>query len=154
MGVVITRGHREKGQALIESAFVLLPMMALVCGLIDFAMSSLVQSTLNHAVREGVRYGVTGRSDAEIKAIVKRYSMGFLGSENQHLIRIQYLNATTFQVEEGPGSNRSGNILEVRVNDYPWGWIYPMGRVSPRFAIRAESADIVEPLNAVPVNRE
>ncbi len=55
--------QRQAGQALAEFAMVLPVLVLLIFGLVD--TSRLYQSwvTMQHAAREGARYGVTGRID-------------------------------------------------------------------------------------------
>ncbi|MEX2225288.1 MAG: TadE family protein [Dehalococcoidia bacterium] len=60
------RRRRERGQTLAEFALVAPIFFLLVFGFID--MARLYQSwvTIQHAAREGARYGVTGRADCNI----------------------------------------------------------------------------------------
>ncbi|ACB85885.1 TadE/TadG family type IV pilus assembly protein [Natranaerobius thermophilus] len=50
--------HRERGQALVELAFVLPVLLLLVFGIIEFGSIFHAQLTLNNASREGARHGV------------------------------------------------------------------------------------------------
>ena len=54
---VTTRSRRRgrRGNAFIEAAFVLVPLFALIFAILDFGLAIFVRSTLQHAVREGVR---------------------------------------------------------------------------------------------------
>lgn len=57
------RGAGERGQALVEFAAVFLAFMMLVFGVIEFARLYESWIVVQHAAREGARYGVTGRAD-------------------------------------------------------------------------------------------
>lgn len=76
------RGRR--GSVLVESSFALLPLMALLFGVIDIAFAVFVRNTMQFAVRQGVRYAVTSQTmpgmgqDQSIKTTVATYSMGLL----------------------------------------------------------------------------
>jgi len=60
------RAQEERGQALVEFALVAMVFFLLVFGIIDFARFFHSWVTVQHAAREGARYGVTGRSDCDI----------------------------------------------------------------------------------------
>lgn len=53
----------RKGQALVEFALALPILLLFVFGIIDLAWMFYVNLTMQHAVREGTRYAVTGRKD-------------------------------------------------------------------------------------------
>ena len=74
----------RRGSVLVESSFALLPLLALIFGVIDIAFAIFVKNTMQYAVRQGVRYAVTSQTmagmgqDNSIKTVVKTYSMGLL----------------------------------------------------------------------------
>jgi hypothetical protein len=57
------RRRRERGQTLAEFAMVLPILALLIFGLVDTARLYQSWVTMQHAAREGARYGVTGRID-------------------------------------------------------------------------------------------
>ena len=66
---------REKGAALIEAAIVMPLLLALVFGIWTVARAYNVRNTMEHAVREGVRFGATelpwdGTSVSQVEAVV------------------------------------------------------------------------------------
>jgi Flp pilus assembly protein TadG len=76
---------------------VLIPLVALWVAIIDFGFGIFLKGTFQHAVREGVRYAVTSRTepgmgqDASIKQVVQRNAMGFLnGDQGAARIHIRY----------------------------------------------------------------
>ena len=56
----LSEGRRRKsgGQSIIESAFTMLPLFALILGTADFGFMIFRWTTLQNAVREGVRYAM------------------------------------------------------------------------------------------------
>ena len=56
----------DSGQALVEFALVSMVLFLFIFGIIDFARAYQSWVTVQHAAREGVRYGVTGRSDCDL----------------------------------------------------------------------------------------
>jgi Flp pilus assembly protein TadG len=112
---------------MVEAALILLPILTLLFAIIDFNLFIFVRNTMQHAVREGVRYAVTYQTktglghDASIKAVVKENAMGFLGGTLVDTkVSIKYFRPT--DLTEVPG-NLPGNIIEVKLNNYRWGWI-------------------------------
>src|SRR5258707_7243009 len=78
----------ERGNAMVEMALVLLPLMAMMLAIADYAIPIFLHSALMNAVREGCRFGITyqttyggttyGAQTAAIKAVVQANAMGFL----------------------------------------------------------------------------
>lgn len=148
MSVCAHRPRGERGNTIVETALILLPFLALIFAFVDHGLVVFLQSTFQHAVREGVRYAVTyqtfpGRGhDASIREVVLRQSMGFLrGREN--LIQIRYFDPITFA--EVP-DNLPGNIIEVSIEGYPFRWLAPLWRSSSPLSITARAADRMEGL--------
>lgn len=145
----VRRRRRRSGAALVELAFVVLPLVAIWAALADFSFALFLKATFQHAAREGVRYAVTSRTepgmghDASIKAVVQRHAMGFLnGAEGASKIRIRYYVPGTFSETQ---SNAGGNIVEVSIEDYRWNWMAPVlrGNASP-LALVVRSSDRME----------
>ena len=53
------RNRRRSGNALLESAFTILPTFALIFAFVDFGLLLFRWATLQNAVREGCRYAIT-----------------------------------------------------------------------------------------------
>lgn len=147
---VLSRGGRRKGNMILETTLVLVPLLALIFAIIDFGMVVFLKSTFQHAVREGVRYGVTYQTmqgmghDASIKSVVQYNSMGFLaGDENLEKIKIRYYLPDT--LVETPFNN-PGNLLEVSVEGYRWGWIAALMRSGTPLMLNAYASDRMEGL--------
>jgi Flp pilus assembly protein TadG len=147
------RAGSRKGSSYIEFALVLLPLLALALGIIDFAVPIFLWSTFNHAAREGVRYGITyqtksGLSHSEsIKSVVQANAAGFLaGSVGMSKIQVKFYSPTTFLEVTGANANDGGNIVEVSVVGYEWGWTVPLWRSRTPLSINVASADRLEVL--------
>jgi TadE-like protein len=167
-----SRKRRTRGNAILESALVFLPTMALLFAIIDSAMVIFIQNTFKHAVREGVRFAITERllpghsSQVDsIKAIVQQNAMGFLlGSAGLNKIDVRFYSPTTFTEATGAAANVGGNIVEVTISPcaagdgsdcFKWGWMAPLqagwsnsnamtGRATSPMTIAARSADRLE----------
>lgn len=138
------------GNAFVEASLVLVPLLALIFAIVDFGLAIFVRTTLQHATREGVRYAVTYQTmsgmghDASIKTVVQRAALGLLnGQQGLSKIHIRYYDPITFQEVQ---SNSPGNLIEVSVEDFTWGWIAPLLRSASPIAISARSSDRMEGL--------
>lgn len=148
------KSSRKSGNAMIETALVITPVLALLFGIIDFSMAIFVRSTLQAAVREGVRYAVTYQTiggscqDASIKAVVQNYAMGLASStSNGNLIHTRYYAPTNLTTEvTGSGSNAPGNVVQVSVENYQWSWIAPLLRPGGTINVSVYAADRMEGL--------
>ena len=147
------RGRR--GSVLVESSFTLLPLLALLFGVIDIAFAIFVRNTLQFAVRQGVRYAVTSQTmtgmgqDQSIKTVVKTYSMGLLdGLTADHNgmahISITYYDPVSLGSVAGVNSNLGGNIVVVSCAGLSWAWMVPLLRSNAAMQFSVSSADIME----------
>ncbi len=142
---------------MVETAMILLPLLALVFAFVDHGLVVFLQSTFQHAVREGVRYAVTYQTsgglghDASIRQVVAQQSMGFLRGK-EDAIKIRYFDPSTFQ--EVP-DNVPGNIIEVSVEGFEHQWLAPLWRAPGTIRISARAADRMEglPTGAAPPPR-
>lgn len=57
--------YKSKGSTIVEFAMVNVVLMMLLFTIIDFGIFGYVKLTMQHAVREGARYAVTGGSDLD-----------------------------------------------------------------------------------------
>ena|SRR5581483_994661 len=114
----IRRKRHERGSVFVEFGLVLIPTFGLIFLALNLAWVLFGWACLQEAVREGVRYGVTGPTqtglDASIKAFVTTMSMGFINSNNNPNIQVQYLSPTTLTDVTGQsGATQAGNVLKV-----------------------------------------
>ena len=150
--------RRRKGSVIIELSFTLVPFLAMLFAIGDFAMPIFLHSTFDAAVREAVRFGVTynttyngtsysTQTDA-IKAVVQGNSLGFLsGSTGLSQISVKYyLPVSPFGQVTGVGSNANGNILEVSIAGFNWLPMAPVNRLASALSVGAISSDRLESL--------
>jgi Flp pilus assembly protein TadG len=126
--VTARRKRKSRGHVMIESAFTLLPMFALLFGIMDLCVMTFRWTTLQNAVREGVRYAVTFQTQgalgqaASITNVVERNALGFVKSTDspQHIF-VTYLNP-----DLTTGSNTPGNVVEVTVKNVSFSFMAPL----------------------------
>jgi Flp pilus assembly protein TadG len=98
------RSARQRGNAMLETALVFVPMMVMFFGIIDVSMVVFLQSTLMSASREGTRFAITFRSTYNgtscatsqatcITSVVQTNAFGFLAGAKSNLITVNYYTA-------------------------------------------------------------
>jgi Flp pilus assembly protein TadG len=155
---VAAGSQRRRGTVIVELSFTLVPFLAMMFAIGDFAMPIFLHSTFTAAVREGVRFGVTynttyngttysTQTDA-IKAVVQANGLGFLaGSSGLSQISVKYyLPVSPFGQVTGTGANANGNILEVSIAGFNWLPMAPVGRMASALSVGAISSDRLESL--------
>jgi Flp pilus assembly protein TadG len=151
--------NRRRGAVIVELSFTLVPFLAMMFAIAEFAMPIFLHSTFNAAVREGVRFGVTYNTSyngtsyssqtAAIQAVVQANSLGFLqGSTGLSQILVKYyLPVSPYGQVTGAGANANGNILEVSISGFNWLSMAPVGRyLAPAISVGAISSDRMESL--------
>ncbi len=130
-------------------------MMALLFGIVDVSMVVFMRSMLQNSVRESVRFAITYNTTYKgqncpnqtscATDVVKDYSFGFLngnvgGQPAANYIKVYYyakdnltapLTAGQLPKTLADGTviqylNQTGNLVEVRIENYPWSWIVPL----------------------------
>jgi Flp pilus assembly protein TadG len=145
------RRKNQRGNAFVEFGLAMMPYFALVFGTLDFGMAIFIDSTIQSAAREGVRFAITynttyngtdyGSQTAAVKAVAQSVSMGFLNSSNANTyLQVNYYLPTNLStpitasqlpqtLPDGTvvtSVNQTGNVVEVRVQNFPWNWMVPL----------------------------
>src|SRR5437899_1976358 len=128
-----SRRSRRKGAEIVEASLIIVPLFGLIFLSLDLSMVIFVRSTLQHAVREGVRYAITGANspgpchDDSIKTIVKNNALGLLNSTTASAaIHVHFQNPVTGAVT----NNDRGNIVQVSVEGYQFLPLAPYQRMN------------------------
>ncbi|MDQ6699316.1 MAG: pilus assembly protein [Acidobacteriota bacterium] len=142
------RAYKQRGSQVVEFGLVLVPFCAFIFLLMDLSWAIFVKATMQYAVREGVRYAVTGQTisgsgqDASIKTTVQQNAMGFLnGPAGAAKIFIRYYLPDTL-VETAV--NAGGNLVEISGEGYSLTPLGPILRSSAPLILTARSSDRVE----------
>jgi Flp pilus assembly protein TadG len=154
------RRKTQSGNALVEGALTLLPLLAVGFALLDFPLALFIQNTLQGAVREGCRFAITQQTgtsgqNAAIEAVVLTYAMGFLTtadiSSGVSSFSITYYNPTSSLSTPvtGVGSNAQGNICVVSAT-IRRKFMAPIWQTTGLIPFSATSSDMMEaPPNGV-----
>jgi Flp pilus assembly protein TadG len=153
------RGRGERGSIAIEVGVTVVLLFGLLFLIMDLSMLLFVRSTLQDAVREGVRIGVTGTQvggnvylNDSIRQVVQNSALGFLnGPAGACKIAVTYINPDTGAASTGT----QGDVIYVSVNNYNY---TPLGAVlksADPFSISVSASDILEkcPVGGCPVTQ-
>ena len=162
------RRRRSRGSELLEFTLVMLPMLAMITVLVDTAWGVFAESTLQRAVRIGVREGVTLTAGQmaggacltdTVKGVVQGNSFGLLnGASGLAMVKVNYYlppptNSTNpaTDVSDQPNGDAPGNIMKVSVEGFSLAPLMPrifggkQGIDNSPLVISVNSADIIEP---------
>src|SRR5271170_974013 len=116
------RKRRQRGAEVVEFGLTCLPLFGFIFLILDVSWMIFAQVTLQSAVRQGVRYAITGQTmsglgqDASIKAVVQSAAVGFLpGTQGASQIAINYYLPSTMT---STNSNAGGNIVEISIQGF------------------------------------
>ena len=137
----------ERGSQLVEAGLVLLPFFALVYLAVDGAWAVFAKATLQHAVREGARYAITGQTSGgsgqveSIKAVVIDRALGLLSGDQAGTLFVRFLDPVTLA---DTASNAGGNLVEVSVENYALRPVVPLFHSADPVYVTVRAADRLE----------
>jgi Flp pilus assembly protein TadG len=141
--------EREEGSDLVEFSLVVIPMFMFVFAIMCVAWFIFAKATLQHAVREGCRYAVTGQSATDIQQRVVSDAIG-VPNLSPDQVSVTYYSQTDLTTPvTGTSANAGGNVVEVSVGLIPGQpvSIAPLGPVGLGFAavtLSASASDVME----------
>jgi Flp pilus assembly protein TadG len=156
---------KQRGSEALEFTFVMLPLFCMIFVLLNIAWAIFAKSTLQRAVRLGVRSGITitsvsagGNLTDTVKGIVQSNALGLLhGSTGLGYIKVNYFlppgpssNTAPTDVSSSLNADAGGNIMQVSIQAYPLVPIVP--RIfnwyekpdSNPFMVTVYAADLIE----------
>ena len=119
------RARGEGGKALVEFALVAMVFLLFVFGIIDFSRAYQSWVTVQHAAREGARYGVTGRTDCDIASPTRaglhrvrgQAGHGWLyGAPNNVTVSVKSWEYPAYTTEHDGSAGNQCDALEVSVH--------------------------------------
>jgi Flp pilus assembly protein TadG len=167
------RKRRQRGAEMMEFTLVFLPLLMMLLVLMDISWAVFAKSTLEYAVRTGVRTGITitgtqataagGCLTDIVKAKVQSNALGILaGSSGLSKIKVHYYlpsgtSTAPTDVSTQSDGNKPLNIMQVTIQGFTlralvpriWNW-GSSGVDDTSEAIYAASADLIEASRDVP----
>lgn len=131
------RNQRRAGATtIIELALYMMPTFATIFGFFDIGMVIFTWNTLQNAVREGVRYGITYQTQtglgqvSSIKSVTSYWTLGLVQANTAAnngsglpWIDVKFFSPTTLAETT---ANDPNNIIEVSIRNYPYRWMAPL----------------------------
>jgi Flp pilus assembly protein TadG len=161
-----------RGAEPLEFTLVLLPLLAMVTVLLDTSWAIFAKSTLQRAVRIGVRTGITLTASQmatgacltdTVKSTVQSNAMGLLaGSSGLARIKVHYFqppavnsSSAATDVSANSDGDQPGNIMQVSVQNYSLLALLPRiynwktaADTNPLVIQGVYSADLIEPASS------
>jgi Flp pilus assembly protein TadG len=156
----------RRGSQMVEFTLVLFPLLAFMTVLVNIAWPTIAKATLQRAVREGVRTGITLTASQmsggscltdTVKATVQNGSLGLLnGTTGLSYIKVNYFavptaasTASTTNVSTQSNADAPGHIIQVSVQGFPVQPLMPvmgLGSITgSALPITVYSSDLIEP---------
>jgi Flp pilus assembly protein TadG len=148
MEIVSKRKCNRRGSVVLEAGLTIVLLFAQMFLVMDLSLLIFTKSTLQQAVREGVRVGITGRvpssgtylNDAIIQTVQQK-SLGLLnGTQGACKIRVDYYDPNSGSASTGT----QGDVLVVSVNRFNFTPVGALLRSADPLAISVSSSDIIE----------
>lgn len=140
-----SRKARSGGAEIVEFALLMVPVFLLTFMILDVSMVIFIRCTFQNAVRDGVRYAITGANspgpgqDDSIKALVKKDALGFLNGK-ESTMHVHWIDPSSGAV----ANNSMGNIVEVSVEAYTHSPLAPYLRLGFPVNIWARAYDVMQ----------
>lgn len=146
-----SRRKEERGTSVVEFGLVLIPMLALVMLIFDVAWVIFAQATIQEAVREGVRVGVTAKTSGScatvtctVQNVVMQYSWGFITSSSSVQVTYYSPSGGTLTQVTGSGADVGGNIIQVSVTGLTVNVIGAIMLTQKTVTVGATASDVIE----------
>ena len=168
------RRGRRSGNAFVEFALVFLLLLTMIVGMFEFTWVLFLRATFHHAVREGVRYAITGNPgptglDGAIKKRIKENAFGLLtDADLDNHVSVEFFDPgcpTGATCPAGGAATAAsaaalaGSIVRVSINCYSLMPITNLIRKDPGtgaafpFALTVTASDKMEPFPGAPPTR-
>ena len=135
---------REDGSDLIEFSLVMIPLFMFVFAILCVSWFIFAKASLQHAVREGCRYAVTGQAISDIQDRVLQNAVGVPGMTAKK-VQVQYFAQSNLSTPlTGSTANAGGNLVEVSVSGITVNPLGPAGLGFSALTISAAASDVME----------
>lgn len=127
------RWRSERGQNLVETAIVLIPLLLLTFGIVDFAGLFYAYLALENGVSQATRYAVTGQTMTVTDSSGNTTTLSRLASITQALqnatptldVSKMTITSTNLSNSSGTATGDAGDIIRIDVT-YTWNIITPI----------------------------
>ncbi|MDZ7636934.1 MAG: hypothetical protein U5J83_01540 [Bryobacterales bacterium] len=131
----------QRGAEALGGAFVMMLILPLSFLIVDIAWGVFIKVSLQHAVREGVRFAITSQTSTgaggasmghidSIKGVTLAAAGGLMaGQEDTVSVKFYSAESATLAEDTGPNRNRGGNIVMVNIENYAYRPLIPVYKI-------------------------
>jgi Flp pilus assembly protein TadG len=146
--MVMGRVHRERrrGATVVETALVLLPLLALLFGIFEYGRLLMDWNLLNNAAREGCRYALVNNTNTSINANVQGIVTGYMAGRDASFSSFTVTVSGTHSGVSTPVNNLApGDLITVTVSgNYRFMNIIPLISMPSLFSLNSSVTMVCE----------
>jgi Flp pilus assembly protein TadG len=133
------RGNRRRGNVLIETPVILIPMLSLIFGVFEYSRLMMDWNLLNNAAREGCRYAIANNTSTTISTDVQTRATTFMAGQTTSFTNFTVSVTGTHQGVSTPVNNLSaGDLVTVTVSGtYKFMNIIPLANMPTSFVLKS-----------------
>jgi Flp pilus assembly protein TadG len=133
------RGNRRRGNILIETPIILIPVLSLIFGVFEYSRLMMDWNLLNNAAREGCRYAIANNTSTTISTDVQTRVTTFMAGQTTSFTNFTVSVTGTHQGVSTPVNNLSaGDMVTVTVSGtYKFMNIIPLAKMPSSFVLKS-----------------
>jgi Flp pilus assembly protein TadG len=132
-------GNRRRGNVIIETPVVLIPVLSLIFGVFEYSRLMMDWNLLNNAAREGCRYAIANNTSTTISTDVQTRVTTFMAGQTTSFTNFTVSVTGTHQGVSTPVNNLSaGDFVTVTVSGtYNFMNIIPLAKMPSSFVLKS-----------------
>jgi Flp pilus assembly protein TadG len=132
-------GNRRRGNVLLETPIVLIPVLSLIFGVFEYSRLMMDWNLLNNAAREGCRYAIANNTSTTISTNVQTLVTTFMAGQITSFTNFTVSVTGTHQGVSTPVNNLSaGDLVTVTVSGtYKFMNIIPLAKMPTSFVLKS-----------------
>jgi Flp pilus assembly protein TadG len=132
-------GNRRRGNVLIETPVVLIPVLSLIFGVFEYSRLMMDWNLLNNAAREGCRYAIANNTSTTISTSVQALVTTFMAGQTTNFTNFTVSVTGTHLGVSTPVNNLSaGDMVTVTVSGtYKFMNIIPLAKMPTSFVLKS-----------------
>jgi Flp pilus assembly protein TadG len=132
-------GNRRRGNVMIETPVVLIPVLSLIFGVFEYSRLMMDWNLLNNAAREGCRYAIANNTSTALSTNVQTLVTTFMAGQTTSFTNFTVSVTGTHQGVSTPVNNLSaGDLVTVTVSGtYKFMNIIPLAKMPTSFVLKS-----------------
>jgi Flp pilus assembly protein TadG len=131
--------NRRRGNVLIETPIVLIPVLSVIFGVFEYSRLLMDWNLLNNAAREGCRYAIANNTSSTISTDVQTIVTTYMAGQTSSFTNFTVTVTGTDQGVSTPVNNLSaGDLITVTVSGtYKFMNIIPVSKMPSSFVLKS-----------------